>query len=93
MRGRIGAPFLDRGIFTEDGSFWKNALSLIKPTFTKSEISDLDNFEKHVARLLPLIPKDGSTFDLLPLVKRLVSPFQRFTKLLVQVTDIDLVYG
>lgn len=73
MRGNIGAPFLDRGIFTEDGEFWKHSRSLVRPTFNRTEIADLPSFERHVARFLHLIPKDGSTFDLQALAKRLVS--------------------
>ncbi|KAF7861562.1 hypothetical protein EAF04_008124 [Stromatinia cepivora] len=71
VRGTIGLPFLGRGIFTEDGDFWKHSRSLVRPTFSRAEIADLDNFERHVARFLTHIPKDGSTFDMLPLVKRL----------------------
>ena len=73
MRGNIGAPFLDRGVFTEDGEFWKHSRSLIRPTFNRTEIADLGNFERHVSRFLALIPPDSSPFDLQPLVKRLVS--------------------
>ena len=73
MRGRIGVPFLDRGIFTEDGPFWKHSRALVRPTFSRSEIADLENFERHVIRLLDLIPRDKGTIDLLPLAKRLVS--------------------
>lgn len=73
MRGRIGVPFLDRGIFTEDGAFWKHSRALIRPTFSRAEIADLGNFERHVLRLLALIPRDSSTTNLLPLLKRLVS--------------------
>ncbi|KAF7933778.1 uncharacterized protein EAE98_003487 [Botrytis deweyae] len=71
MRGTIGLPFLGRGIFTEDGEFWKHSRSLVRPTFSRAEIADLDNFERHVTRFLAFIPRDGSTFDMLPLVKRL----------------------
>ncbi|KAF4635042.1 hypothetical protein G7Y89_g3059 [Cudoniella acicularis] len=71
MRGTIGAPFLGRGIFTEDGEFWKHSRALVRPTFSRAEIADLGNFDRHVARFLALIPKDGSTFDLLPLSKKL----------------------
>lgn len=49
MRGDIGVPFLDRGIFTEDGEFWKHSRALIRPVFSKAEVSDLPNFEWHVA--------------------------------------------
>ena len=72
MRGRIGMPFLDRGIFTEDGEYWKHARALTRPTFSRAEIADLDGFEHHVKHLFPLLPPDGVTFDMLPLVKRLV---------------------
>ncbi|KAF7898276.1 hypothetical protein EAF00_004722 [Botryotinia globosa] len=71
MRGTIGLPFLGRGIFTEDGEFWKHSRSLVRPTFSRAEIADLENFERHVSRFLTFIPKDGSTFDMLPLVKKL----------------------
>ena len=73
MRGNIGAPFLDRGVFTEDGEFWKHSRSLIRPTFNRAEVADLGSFERHVSRFLALIPSDSSPFDLQPLVKRLVS--------------------
>ena len=73
MRGNIGAPFLDRGVFTEDGEFWKHSRSLIRPTFNRTEIADLGSFEQHVSRFLALIPTNSSPFDLQPLVKRLVS--------------------
>ena len=72
-RKNVGAPFLNRGIFTEDGDFWKHSRSLIRPTFNRDEIADLASFEKHVSRFLALIPMDKSTFELQPLAKRLVS--------------------
>lgn len=72
-RGDIGAPFLDRGVFTEDGDFWKHSRALIRPTFSRNEIADLKNFERHVGRFLALIPRDSRTVDLQPLAKRLVS--------------------
>ncbi|PQE31377.1 putative cytochrome P450 52A12 protein [Rutstroemia sp. NJR-2017a WRK4] len=71
LRGTIGLPFFGRGIFTEDGEFWKYSRSLVRPTFSRAEIADLDNFENHVQRFLAHIPRDGSTFDMLPLAKRL----------------------
>lgn len=72
-RGNVGAPFLDRGVFTEDGEFWKHARSLIRPTFNRNEIADLASFENHVSRFLALIPTDATTFDLQLLAKRLVN--------------------
>lgn len=75
IRGNIGAPFIDRGVFTEDGESWKHSRALIRPTFNRAEIADLESFERHVVRFLDLIPRDGSPFDLQPLVKRLVCPW------------------
>ena len=72
-RGNVGAPFLERGVFTEDGDFWKHSRALIRPTFSRNEIADLGNFERHVGRFLAQIPRDSRTFDLQPLAKRLVS--------------------
>ena len=72
-RGNVGAPFLDRGIFTEDGEYWKHSRALIRPNFSRNEVADLANFERHVDRFLALIPSDSSTVDLQPLAKRLVS--------------------
>ncbi|KAL8819488.1 MAG: hypothetical protein Q9191_007725 [Dirinaria sp. TL-2023a] len=77
IRGNIGAPFLDRGVFTDDGEFWKHSRALIRPTFNRAGIADLNSFERHVGRFLALIPKDSSAFDMQPLVKRLtpLTPF------------------
>ena len=73
MRGRRFRPFMDSGIFMEDGTFWKHSRALVRPTFSRAEIADLDNFERYFQRFLRLIPADGTTFDILPLAKRLVS--------------------
>lgn len=70
-RGNVGAPFLDRGVFTEDGDFWKRSRALIRPTFSRNEVANLTSFEKHVNRFMALVPHDSSTVDLQPLAKRL----------------------
>ena len=73
IRKSVGVPFLDGGVFTEDGEFWRHSRSLIRPTFNRVEIADLHSFERHVGRFLALLPKDSTTFDIQPLIKRLVS--------------------
>ena len=73
IRGGFAEPFLGKGVFMHDGQTWKRARALIRPTFNRAEIADLENFEIHVGRLLALIPRDGTTIDLQPLFKRLVS--------------------
>lgn len=66
-------PFVGKGIMCSDGAFWEHSRALIKPTFARAQIAGLhlDAFGVHVQRLIDLIPKDGSTFDLQPLFARL----------------------
>jgi cytochrome P450 len=45
--------------------------ALVRPNFTKSQVADLDTFERHISNLFKLIPHDGSTVDLQPLFFRL----------------------
>ena len=68
----LSSPFLGRGIFTEDGVFWKHSRDLIKPLFARSEISDVSSLGVFVDRLFELIPRDGSTIDIQPLLHKLV---------------------
>lgn len=38
--------------------------ALVRPSFTKSQVADLDTFETHIQHLIAKIPKDGSVVDL-----------------------------
>ncbi|KHO02101.1 Cytochrome P450 family protein [Metarhizium album ARSEF 1941] len=62
---------IGHGIFTKDGPAWKHSRDTLKPLFLRAELSDVDRFKKHVDRMLSLIPRDGSTVDLKPLVCKL----------------------
>ncbi|KXT00375.1 hypothetical protein AC578_3335 [Pseudocercospora eumusae] len=62
---------LGKGIFTSDGAFWQHSRNMLKPQFDKSQVTELEQFERHVAKLLALIPDAGSTIDLQPLFHRL----------------------
>ncbi|KAF2271625.1 putative cytochrome P450 alkane hydroxylase [Westerdykella ornata] len=64
-------PLLGKGIFTSDGARWEHSRALLRPSFTRDQISDLDLLETHVLHLLALIPTDGTTVDLQPLFFRL----------------------
>jgi cytochrome P450 len=64
-------PFVGKGIMCTDGAFWAHSRALIKPTFARTQISDLSALNVHVDRLIRLIPTDGSTVDLQPLFGRL----------------------
>ena len=73
LRDGIAVPFFDKGINTTDGDFWKHSRALIRPTFARNEIANVDLLEKHVNRLFKQLPTDGSTVDLQPLFSCLVS--------------------
>ncbi|KAI9645128.1 hypothetical protein NHQ30_005862 [Ciborinia camelliae] len=57
-------PLLGEGIFNTDGAQWEHSRALVRPNFNKSQVADLNIFEKHIQILLSQIPRDGSTFDL-----------------------------
>ncbi|EHK99055.1 putative Cytochrome 52A12 [Glarea lozoyensis 74030] len=51
---------MENGVFTDDGQPWRHARALIRPTFTRFEITDLEYFKTFVERFLALFPRDGS---------------------------------
>lgn len=57
-------PVFGHGIFTTDGKIWHQSRALLRPTFAKESISNLEVAEIHFQHLLRRIPKDGSTIDL-----------------------------
>ncbi|KAF2190062.1 cytochrome P450 [Zopfia rhizophila CBS 207.26] len=61
------------GITMVDGEKWANRRALIKPSFDVVHISNINNrsLGEHVKRLMDLLPRDGSTVDLMELFKRL----------------------
>ena len=61
------------GIIVVDGPAWAHARSMIRSSFEIVHIANFDFLSQHVDRFMELIPQDGSTVDLLPLFKRLVS--------------------
>ena len=73
LRETFLKPFMEKSIFTADGPVWSHSRSLIKPIFQRAQITDQSAFSVHVDRLLALVPQDGSTVDLQPLLKRTVS--------------------
>ena len=43
------SPFLGHGIFTEDGEEWERSHSMLRPHFSRTQISDLRLEEVHVS--------------------------------------------
>ncbi|KAL9108290.1 MAG: hypothetical protein Q9227_006887 [Pyrenula ochraceoflavens] len=55
--------FIGPGILTSTGAEWKQHRSLITPIFQRAELVDVSIIEKHVDRLIEILPRDGSTFE------------------------------
>ncbi|KAH8799175.1 cytochrome P450 monooxygenase [Xylogone sp. PMI_703] len=63
-------PFTGPGVSLSDGDYWEYSRNLIKPYFDRSAFRDLSRLGEYTDRLLELLPKDNSTFDLQPLMLR-----------------------
>ncbi|KAE8448807.1 hypothetical protein EG329_008809 [Mollisiaceae sp. DMI_Dod_QoI] len=65
-------PLLGEGIFTSTGAQWKHSRALVRPQFSREEISNLDLVERHVRTLMRVLKVNGSgwteTLDLQPLM-------------------------
>lgn len=72
-RNRAMRPLLGNGIFSTDGARWEHSRALLRPNFTRNQITDINVYETHVAALIKQIPRDGSTVDLQDLFFRMVS--------------------
>lgn len=72
IRYEGGNSFFGNGMLVTDGAQWKASRTLIRPTFAVAHIANLDRLGPFVDRFMSLLPRDGSTIDLLPLLKRLV---------------------
>ncbi|RMZ44931.1 hypothetical protein AFCA_010741 [Aspergillus flavus] len=63
-------PVAGPGVSTVDGPMWDFSRNIIKPYFTRDGYSNLARLEVFVNRLMDLVPTDGSTFDMQPLLQR-----------------------
>lgn len=64
-------PLLGEGIFTSRGAQWRHSRALVRPQFSREEISNLDLVERHVQTLLSVLrvgdDRWTETLDLQPL--------------------------
>jgi hypothetical protein len=65
--------FCGQGFLTMDGHTWLQSRKMLKPTFDKSNISDLGFLEREIDALITNIPEDGSSIDLEPMLSVAVS--------------------
>ncbi|KAF5875845.1 putative cytochrome p450 alkane hydroxylase protein [Botrytis fragariae] len=68
LRKKAFCPLLGDGVFSTDGSFWEHSRALIRPTFTRVNVANFPAFEIHLQKFLKLIPRDGRTVNLSPLL-------------------------
>ena len=72
-RQKSFGPLLGSSIFLSDGQEWAHSRALLRPSFARSQVDDMHNYEKHVQNLIRAIPTDGET------VVNLSELFLRFT--------------
>lgn len=63
-------PVTGDSAFSSKGAVWSHGRALLRPAFTKLQISNFDIYEKNFQKFSKLIPPDGSTVDLQELFKR-----------------------
>ncbi|KAL3470179.1 cytochrome P450 [Aspergillus californicus] len=54
-------PLLGVGMFTSDGEAWTRSRALLRPQFTREQVSDLDLEERHVQQAMRAMPVDPDT--------------------------------
>ena len=70
---RAGRPFTGETIINTNGMAWKQSRDLVAPLFKRAELIYINSFQKFVDRMIAVIPRDGSTLDMQPVVRKLVS--------------------
>lgn len=63
-------PLLGNGIFATDGQTWAHSRAVLRPQFTRAQLRDLSMLEKHVGRLIGLVPSNGEEIELQELMLR-----------------------
>ncbi|KAI1269457.1 cytochrome P450 [Xylariaceae sp. FL1019] len=71
LRANTFWPLLGSGIFTSDGDGWKHSRAMLRPQFTRDQISDLELEETHVQNMMKALdskqtPNSPIETDLLP---------------------------
>lgn len=50
-------------IFSVNGPEWHHARAMIRPSFVRNQIADLECTDRHVDNFLARLPRDGAAFD------------------------------
>lgn len=69
----VAWPFMGKSITSTDGADWKHARAMVKPIFSRAELSDIDGLGIYMDRVISMISDDGESFDIQPLFHKMVS--------------------
>jgi hypothetical protein len=72
LRYHLAENLWGNGIVVADGRRWVSARSFIRSSFDVVHTANIERLDHHVQKFMQLIPRNGSTVDLMPLFKRLV---------------------
>ncbi|KAK5991185.1 Cytochrome P450 monooxygenase pspC [Cladobotryum mycophilum] len=53
-----------KSIFSANGAEWQHSRAIIRPSFVRNQLADLECTDRHVDNFLAKIPMDGSSFDI-----------------------------
>ncbi|KAF2033496.1 cytochrome P450 [Setomelanomma holmii] len=72
LRYEVAKHLWGNGIIVVDGEHWKHGRALMRGSFEVVHLANFDRLRAHVDVFINLLPKDGSTVDLMPLFQRLI---------------------
>jgi cytochrome P450 len=76
LRREALSPLADHGIFVDDGERWSHGRALLRPTFARDQLANIELLEQNMQNLFQSIlskPKTGgwsSSLDMIPLIFR-----------------------
>lgn len=62
LRRLIFFPLLGNGIFTLDGEGWEHSRTMLRPQFSREQVSDLDLEERHVQNMMRALPVQSNNW-------------------------------
>lgn len=60
-------------IFSANGATWQKARAMLRPSFVRDQVSDLQCLDRHIGNMVRKIPIDGKVFDLQDLLYRMTT--------------------
>jgi cytochrome P450 len=72
LRSNSLTPILGQGILTIDGDQWRHQRALIRPSFARAQVKDLDIFERTATELIQAVKAKNCNVDIQDLVQRMV---------------------